>query len=125
MSSFETPGIPEVEKNKVREGIIAEVKEYFNSYLADVENSDGEEVEPGVEIGFDAEEVARVKQIVEDMDGNDFSSAYEYLDSEITRMQGIHQVMREEGGMSTGDIEDGRPYLEKVTRLRDSLIIEK
>lgn len=117
MSSFEIregSGGPEAGNEPRMEQSTSELKEYFQSYVSDAEK----ETEENREAYIDLE---KIRGILIDIENSDFSSASEYLDSEIMRMEGIHQKLREEGGMALGDIEEGMPYVERITRLRNSL----
>ena len=117
-------GENEESKGQEREKVIAEVKEYFEKYVTDADNADEDQL-GGQNVEDIYTDLTKIRNILRDMEGNDFSGAYEYLDEEVKRMEGIHQKMREEGGMSVGDIEEGLPYLEKVKNLRDNLIFQE
>jgi len=94
-----------------------ELREYFESYVSEAESGETDEIREAY-IDLD-----KIKAIISDLDSGDYKSALAYVDSEIERMSEMHKEFSEKGW--NGDIEEGVPYVEKLSRLKDHLVSQQ
>lgn len=118
MGSFEMPSVPDQVKDNAREEAVAKVKRYFEEI-----SEEGDVYGDGSEIELSDETREELLAITEDMENNDFSSAYEYLDAEVNYYE--EQIQKAGASDSSKLTDELKVALARVTDLRDSLIIQE
>lgn len=114
--SFEAFSAPEIIPDKEQVQIWAKVKEYFESVL------EGEE-ESSV---WDEESLNGFHEVLDAIDENDWSKAYEYLEREIDQLEKRYEMVKEnDTAKKIGTPELIREEIMRLEDLKNSLLLEE
>lgn len=114
---FETFNTPEIVPDNEQARVWANVKGHFETIL------DGEEESP---MGGDEDTAIRIHEILDAIEENDWSKAYEYLEREIDQLEQRYEMVREnETAKKIGTPELIRQEIARLEDLKNSLLLEE